>query len=46
MGPWASEGFSPGGGAVGDFPKIFPGGAKSGEICFSPLEIEKTTFLC
>jgi len=29
---------------VGDFPKIFPGGAKSGEIWFLLLEIEKTTF--
>jgi len=29
---------------VRDFPKIFPGGAKSGEILFLPLEIEKTTF--
>jgi len=33
-------------GAVGDFPKMFSRGAKSGEICFSPLEIEKTTFYC
>ena len=33
------------GGAVGVFPKFFPGGAKSGSICFLPLEIEKTTFL-
>ena len=32
------------GGAVEDFPKILPGGAKSGEIWFLPLEIEKTTF--
>ena len=32
------------GGPVGDFPKIFSRGAKSGEIWFLPLEIEKTTF--
>jgi len=32
--------------SVGDFPKIFSRGSKSGEICFLPLEIEKTTFLC
>jgi len=25
---------------------FFPGGGKSGEICFLPLEIEKTTFFC
>jgi len=30
---------------AGDFSKILLGGAKSGEICFFPLEIEKTTFL-
>jgi len=24
--------------------RIFPGGAKSGEICFFPLETKKTTF--
>jgi len=36
----------PGGGALRDFSKIFPGGAKSGEICFFPLKIKKTTFLC
>ena len=41
---WASEGFFLRGGAVGDFPKIFSRGAKSGEIWFLPLEIEKTTF--
>jgi len=34
------------GGKVGDFPKIFSRGVKSGEICFLPDEIEKTTFLC
>ena len=41
---WASEGFFPGGGAVGDFPEFFQRGAKSGEICFLPLKkkIEKT----
>jgi len=33
------------GGSVEDFPIIFfRGGGKSGEICFLPLEIEKTTF--
>jgi len=32
------------GGAEGDFPKSFPGRAKSDEICFLPLKIEKTTF--
>jgi len=31
------------GGQEGIFPKFFPGGAKSSEICFLPLEIEKTT---
>jgi len=31
-------------GAVGDFLKLVSRGAKSGEICFLPLEIEKTTF--
>jgi len=41
---WASEGFFPGGGPVGDFPKICSRGAKNGEIWFLPLEIEKTTF--
>jgi len=30
--------------AHGDFSKIFPGVAKSGEICFFPLETKKTTF--
>jgi len=32
------------GGALGDFSKIFQEGAKSGKICFFPLEINKTTF--
>ena len=32
------------GGTVGDFHKIFSRGAKSGEIRFLPLEIEKTSF--
>ena len=41
---WASEGFFPGGGPVGDFPKICSREAKNGEIWFLPLEIEKTTF--
>ena len=40
---WASEGFFPGG-TTKRFSKIFPWGAKSGEICFFPLEIKKTTF--
>jgi len=34
------------GGPGGNFPKIFSRGVKSGEICFLPLEIEKTTFSC
>jgi len=38
-----SEGVFPGG-ALGDFSKIFPGGAKSGEINFSPFKTTKTTF--
>jgi len=33
-------------GAPGDFSKIFPGGAKNGEICFFPLKTEKNTFCC
>jgi len=41
---WALEEFFPGGGELGDFSKIIPGGAKSGEICFLPLETKKTTF--
>ena len=32
------------GGQWGILPKSFPGGTKSGVICFLPLEIEKTTF--
>ena len=40
---WESEGFFPGG-ALGDFSKIFPGGAGNGEICFFPLKTKKTTF--
>jgi len=31
-------------GPPADFFKIFPGVAKSGEICFFPLETEKTIF--
>ena len=37
----ASEGFFPG---LGFFSSIFPGGARSGEIWFFPLETKKTTF--
>jgi len=33
-------------GALGYFSKIFPGGVKSGEICFFPVEIKKTTLVC
>ena len=33
-------------GPVGDFPKIFERGTKSGEIWFLPFEIEKTTCFC
>jgi len=40
---WASEGFFPGGGQYGIFSNFFPEGAKSGEIWFLPLEIEKRT---
>jgi len=32
--------------AVGDFPKNFSRGAKSGEICFLPVKDEKTIFFC
>jgi len=42
---WASEGFYPGGGEVGDFPKIFSRGTKSGEICFYPSKLKKQPFL-
>jgi len=31
------------GGSPGNFPKIFLGGTKIGEICFFPLETKKTT---
>jgi len=44
-GAWASEGFFPGGGQQGIFPKFFPGGDKSGEIWLLPLEIEKLFLL-
>jgi len=37
--------FSEGRGARGDFTKIFQG-AKSGEICFFPLDTKKTTLFC
>jgi len=33
-------------GALGDFSKIFLGGAKSGKICFFPLETKKATIFC
>ena len=36
--------FARGGGSTGFSQHFFQGGAKSGEICFLPLEIEKTTF--
>jgi len=36
----------PGGGATRRFFQNFSMGAKSGEICFCPLEIKKTTFFC
>ena len=42
---WASEGFFPGGVAVGDFPKIFPGGPKVVKIKFYPSKLKKQTFL-
>ena len=38
--------FSRGGGSREFSQKFFQGGAKSGEICFLPLENEKTTFFC
>jgi len=41
---WASEGFYPEGALVA-FSKVFPRGAKSGEICFLPLATKKTTLL-
>jgi len=42
---WALEVFFQWG-PLGDFSKLFQGRAKSGEICFLPLKIEKTTFCC
>ena len=39
-----SEGFFPGGDSWGFSQNFFHGGRKSGEICFLPLEIGKTTF--
>jgi len=42
--PWASEEFFPGWVDYGIFQNFFNGGVKSGEICFFPLEIKKTTF--
>jgi len=42
--PWASEGFFPGGASRGFSQNFFQRGAKSGEICFLPLEIEKQPF--
>ena len=44
VGTWASERFFPGG-ALGDFFKIFLGGAKSGEICFFQSKLRKQPFL-
>ena len=41
---WAVEGFFPRGISRGFSQNFFQGRAKSGEICFLPLEIEKTTF--
>jgi len=41
-GPWASEGFSPGG-ALGDFSKTFPGLGQKWSNLFSPLKAKKTT---
>jgi len=34
----------PGGEALGDFFKIFPGGSKSSEICFSDSKLRKQPF--
>jgi len=31
-------------GPLGDLSKVFPGGAKSGEVCFFPLKTKQTTF--
>jgi len=38
--------FFQGGGSRGFSQNFFQGEAKSGEICFLPLEIEKVTFFC
>jgi len=38
--------FSRGVGSKGFSQNLFHGGAKSGEIWFLPLEIEKPTFFC
>jgi len=35
-----------GGSSTGFSQTFFQGGKKSGEICFLPVEIEKTTFFC
>ena len=43
---WASEGFFSRGASRGFSQIYFQGGVKSGEIWFSPFEIEKTTFFC
>jgi len=43
MHAWASEDYFQGR-PLGDFSKIFLGGAKSGKICFFLLETKKTTF--
>jgi len=42
---WASEGFFPGEWALMDSLQNFLRGAKSGAICFFPLETKETTFL-
>ena len=43
---WASEVFFPGGGAVGDFPKIiFQGGQKWWNLFFTPRNYKKQPFL-
>jgi len=41
---YVGRSISRGGGALGDHSKIFPGGGRSGEICFFPLKTKKTTF--
>ena len=43
-GAWASEIFFPGGGALGDFSKIFPGGPKVVKFVFFPLKTKKQPF--